>query len=73
MTIKEMIDERKVFSPTDLAAYLGIGKGAAYDLFNEPGFPCFYIGSRKFVMWSDLYTWLHETKSISVKKGGAPK
>ena len=69
-TLKELIDEKKVFTPTELASYLGVGKTVAYAMFNEPGFPCFHIGRRKFVMWGDLYVWLMENKSTQ-EKGGA--
>ena len=63
-TLKNLIDEKKIFSPTKLAEYLGIGKTVAYAMFNEPGFPCFHIGRRKFVVWTDLYTWLKENKMV---------
>lgn len=62
-TIKDLIDEKKIFSPMEMAEYLGIGKTVAYAMFNEPDFPCFHIGRRKFVVWADLYTWLRENKT----------
>ena len=71
-TIKDLTDEKKVYSPTEVAEYLGIGKTMAYAMFNEPDFPCFQIGRRKFVLWSELYKWLKENKktSSSGKDGG---
>ena len=61
-TLKNLIDEKKIFSPMEMAEYLGIGKTVAYAMFNEPGFPCFHIGRRKFVVWGDLYAWLRKNK-----------
>lgn len=61
-TIKDLTGDKKIFTPAELAEYLGIGKTSAYAMFNEPGFPCFHIGRRKFVVWADLYAWLKENK-----------
>ena len=68
-SINDLIDEKKVFTPIEMAEYLGIGKTVAYAMFNEPGFPCFHIGRRKFVVWADLYAWLKENKTTSNGKG----
>ena len=65
-TLKDLIDEKKIFSPMEMAEYLGIGKTVAYAMFNEPGFPCFHIGRRKFVVWADLYAWLKANKMANM-------
>ena len=65
-TMKEQIDEKKVFTPVEMAKYLGIGRTVAYAMFNEPGFPSFQIGRRKFVMWEDLYAWLKANKTVCI-------
>ena len=67
------VDEKKVFSPSEAADYLGIGKTTAYAMFNEPDFPCFRIGRRKFVLWSDMYDWLRNKRSghVSGKEAAA--
>ena len=65
----ENMDSKKVLSPTDSAEYLGISKTLAYAMFNEKDFPCFYIGRRKFVIWSDLYKWLMENKIKTREEG----
>ncbi len=62
MAISEQIDEKTVFTPMEVAKYLGIGKTVVYAMFKEPGFPCFRVGRRKFVLWGDLYRWLKENK-----------
>ncbi|SDA79063.1 Helix-turn-helix domain-containing protein [Butyrivibrio sp. INlla18] len=63
-SIQDLIDEKKIFTPAEAAKYLGIGKTVAYAMFREPGFPCFHIGRRKFVVWDDLYKWLIENKAV---------
>ena len=63
-TMKDLINEKKVFTPVEMAKYLGIGRTVAYAMFNEPGFPCFQIGRRKFVLWDDLYAWLKVNKTV---------
>ena len=67
-SIKDLIDERKVFTPLEMAEYLGIGRTVAYAMFKEPNFPCFHIGRRKFVLWGDLYAWLKDHKSSETNK-----
>ena len=69
-SLQDLIDDREVFTPMKAANYLGIGKSVAYAMFNEPGFPCFHIGRRKFVVWSDLYAWLKENKTVKAREGG---
>ena len=63
MTTEECLKNKDVYSPAEAADYLGIGKTLAYAIFREPGFPCFRIGHRKFVMKNDMCSWL--------KKNGA--
>ena len=67
-TINDLIDEKKIFTPTEMAEYLGIGKTVAYAMFKEPGFPCFKIWRRKFVVWGDLYAWLKENKAVRMSE-----
>lgn len=62
--LKELMDNKKVLTPVSMAEYLGIGKTVAYAVFKEPGFPCFHIGRRKFVLWEDLYNWLKKNKMV---------
>ena len=35
-TINDLIDAKKIFTPTEMAEYLGIGKTVAYAMFKEP-------------------------------------
>lgn len=57
---------KQTYSPTDVAAALGVSESAAYELFHAEGFPSFRIGSRWLVMRDDFADWLRKQQNAKV-------
>lgn len=48
----------EILTVKDVASLLKICRVNAYNLFNEEGFPCIYIGKSKRVQKSDLINYI---------------
>lgn len=61
------MEEKLLYTPTDLMTVMGLSKATVYALLKIDGFPVIQINSKKYIPVKELNKWISKNTGHSVK------